>query len=53
MSASIRFIMRLPNTASASPLTSGPNSRGSSSGAYWPSPCTIATKSNSCLIAHV
>ena len=37
--------MRLPNTASASPVAQRRDQRGSSSGAYWPSPCTIATKS--------
>ena len=40
------FIMREPNTASASPAINGASSSGSDSGAYWPSPWTSATKSN-------
>src|ERR1035438_6555518 len=44
-SASPRPVMREPNTASASPESSGSRRSGSRSGAYCPSPCTRATMS--------
>jgi hypothetical protein len=46
-------IIRLPNTASAQRSRSGVSSRGISSGAYWPSPCSRTTMSNPRSTANV
>jgi hypothetical protein len=43
--ASPRCIIREPNTASASPRSSGATMSGSISGAYWPSACSSTAMS--------